>query len=241
MTSRGPRWTEDEARVLVAIFFNSRFSLGDDNRDECRLIADCFGRSPSSIDRQWRNIAALTAPQTNSHIGQLIEVAVHEFLDDPGSCKLIAVSIAERRSWPLRELILGEGIDDAFSEMPDEERSSRFRNRVAIGCSSIDYKIFPGGSHGFAVDNSVSIDSREDLLLKVTSVLSGSRSSEFVDMKCTRDEQTSEVLKLVENAPIRVSRLGRLTLYVSAKVRVGHENFRVSVWASESGGGINVE
>jgi hypothetical protein len=56
-------WSTDELRVLAAIYFNSSFSIGDDGRDECRSIADAIGRTPSSVDRQWRNLDAVVTSE----------------------------------------------------------------------------------------------------------------------------------------------------------------------------------
>lgn len=72
-------WTEDEVRVLAAIYFKANFSVGDDARDECRTIAACFGRTASAIDRQWRNMDAVAKNKTGLNIGNLVKETVTNF------------------------------------------------------------------------------------------------------------------------------------------------------------------
>ena len=75
---RNRNWSMTELRVLAAIYFSASFSAGDDAREECRMIADCFGRTPASVDRQWRNMQAVIVGKTNYNIGQLVRQAVQD-------------------------------------------------------------------------------------------------------------------------------------------------------------------
>ncbi len=65
----GKHWSMDGFRVLAAIYFNSNFSIGDDARSGCHLMADRFERDPASIGklhRRCRSLASamLAYPQT---------------------------------------------------------------------------------------------------------------------------------------------------------------------------------
>ena len=66
-------WTEGEIVVLCGIFSVSRFGVGDDENDECKRIATQFGRSPATIDRQWRNVKDYIAGYPTPKVGRKVK------------------------------------------------------------------------------------------------------------------------------------------------------------------------
>jgi hypothetical protein len=132
------------------------FSIGDDERIECRIIADAIGRSPSSVDRQWRNIAALLKGDTELHIGQLVRDVLQTHLDDPVAGRRLALRIAERNGWSLERLIqAGEATGGTAIASPSVTAAAR---QALIGAlEELDYCIFPSGSHGFGLTTAVTL------------------------------------------------------------------------------------
>jgi len=102
---KGPKWSRNEARVLVAIFDANDFSIGDDARPECRLIASELGRPPSSVDRQWRNVAKLLSGGQPEKIGRTVVDAVYWFQSDPNRARQMAPHICETEGWVLQTLL----------------------------------------------------------------------------------------------------------------------------------------
>lgn len=98
-------WSDEELDVLVAIFFSVEFSAGDDNRPENHAMALAMDRTPSAIDRQWRNIADLQKGVQTLHIGANVERALNRYLENPGGAKESARAIVERKQWDLRWLL----------------------------------------------------------------------------------------------------------------------------------------
>jgi hypothetical protein len=82
-------------RVLAAIYFNSSFSIGDDAREECQAIAESLSRSPASVDRQWRNMAAIVKGDRSYHVGGDVRRAVGDYLANPGGSKALALSVCD--------------------------------------------------------------------------------------------------------------------------------------------------
>lgn len=99
------RWTADELDVLVALFFANDFSIGDDARPECHLIADVLHRSPSAIDRQWRNVDDVCREKAALNVGKGVRHAVHVYLQHPRRARAYAQSVCDRRGWPLGDLL----------------------------------------------------------------------------------------------------------------------------------------
>jgi len=102
-----PRWTEQQSQVLAAIFFANDFGIGDDARPECQRIAAELGRSAASVDRQWRNIAAVVAGRDVTKVGQVIIDAVFWYQRDVQRALKVAEQVCARMEWHLQDLIRG--------------------------------------------------------------------------------------------------------------------------------------
>ena len=70
-------WTDEEITVLVTIYMNNDFSIGDDARPENHLIASSFGRKPGAIDRQWRNVKDVFCGKLTANVGRKIKETVY--------------------------------------------------------------------------------------------------------------------------------------------------------------------
>jgi hypothetical protein len=100
-------WTEGELTVLVVIYMNNSFSIGDDAREENHLIAESFGRRPSAVDRQWRNVKDIFEGTNSSNVGQKVKGAVYSYMEDPASCEKLARYYCTQNRWQLDELLSG--------------------------------------------------------------------------------------------------------------------------------------
>ena len=99
------RWTEEELTVLVAIYLSNDFSIGDDARPENQAMAHSFNRTPSAVDRQWRNLEDLRSGKEVLHVGENVRIALEKQLQDQHRWKLKAKEIDLRNSWNLSWLI----------------------------------------------------------------------------------------------------------------------------------------
>ena len=97
----GSLWTLDEAVYLVGVFFRSEFKAGDDSNPLCRELASALKRSPSSIDRQWRNIQDVRMGLSHSNVGRVITQATLEYVTNPRAGHKLATQAAARNQWPL--------------------------------------------------------------------------------------------------------------------------------------------
>jgi hypothetical protein len=215
-------------RILVAIFFNARFAIGDDAQEECQLIADCFGRTPGSVDRQWRNISAVCHRAKDVHIGRLISDCVREYLDDPAVSSQLAVGVLERRGWPLHELLERGEDSSAFTEITDMHLAEELRRRIRPLVDQIDYHIFPSGSHGFAVDV-VSSESSPPLRVRVSCVLAESGREGTVRPVSTREDVATSVGRLIQQVSVKTSKLGRLWIIYSGRTIIDQDRFNVVI------------
>ena len=100
-------WTEAELTVLVVIYMNNSFSIGDDAREENHLIANSFGRRPSAVDRQWRNVKDVFSGKNSSNVGQKVKAAVYSYREDPVTCERLAEYYCTQNRWQLEELLSG--------------------------------------------------------------------------------------------------------------------------------------
>lgn len=98
-------WVEAEVVVLCAIFTNVGFSAGDDERIECRRIAAAFGRSPGTIDRQWRNIKDYLAGMPCEKVGELVRIWSDTALSDPYVVSQLARYYCNRNGWKIDDLL----------------------------------------------------------------------------------------------------------------------------------------
>ena len=98
-------FTRAEVKVLVAIFFSQPFSRGDDEREECKIIAKEFKRSAGTIDRQWRNIRDFRDGRPSKKTGRLVKEAVEDWLTDPKQQMNLALYWCKKESWGLKQLM----------------------------------------------------------------------------------------------------------------------------------------
>ena len=204
------RWSEDEIRVLTAIFFQAGFSVGDDDRTECRVIADAFGRTPSSIDRQWRNIAAVRDERTHLNIGGLVKKAVRDYLDDPAAARALAISAAKKNCWQLYSLIM-----------------------LSLA-RQLEYKIFSSGSHGYLAEGRVSNVNGRSWDASIACTLSGSRATaSVVNMKATADEMLEAVQPGLNDLRVEQMPSGRLSASCIERRQISEEIFSVAIRVTE--------
>ena len=104
---RAPRrpWTNEEVVVLVAIYSSQSFSVGDDEKAECKNIAKAFGRSPGTIDRQWRNIKNCLEGKPVKKVGVLVKETAENMRRDPKKIRKMAKYYCDHNSWYLDDLI----------------------------------------------------------------------------------------------------------------------------------------
>ena len=102
-------WSDDELTVLLGIFISRGFSLGDDSQDSCRAIANQLGRSPSAVDRQWRNLKhhlfRLDLYGVNNNIGTNVMTVVDRYRCDLGTLRREALDLMDAHGWHLRRFI----------------------------------------------------------------------------------------------------------------------------------------
>lgn len=233
----GREWSVDELRVLSAIFFNSSFSIGDDARDECRAIADSLGRSPASVDRQWRNMAAIVREKPGYNVGMQVRRAVAEYLSNPAGHRQVAVTICDRHGWPLKSYITGEAgeLRPAITSSGEHELSDDVRGGLRRLCDFLAFKVFSSGSQGFFGQGKVPVKTRARYQGQISAVLIGSKSDLLVTVKATRDEIAWAIHTVIDRIEAKTFRTGRVGFYGSGRVRVGTENYQVSVQAVQIG------
>ncbi len=100
-------YLEKELVVLCAVFSSNNFSMGDDDKDECKRIAQCFERTPGTIDMQWRNIKNYLAGKSTKKIGSAVKYWADRMLENPTLVKNLAIHYCEKENWGLKDLIDG--------------------------------------------------------------------------------------------------------------------------------------
>jgi hypothetical protein len=232
MSSRKP-WSREEAQVLVAIYFASNFSSGDDEHDECRIIADSFGRTPASIDRQWRNIAAVLQEHTDLHIGKLIYDTASEFLADPASAREAALRVANSRAWPVTSLIKKGQLDNNSQLQPGNvEIEAKLKVRLSNLIDHLEYKIFASGAHGYHFSERFEVASRH-FSLSISCTLQEQQKDFTVDVKATSAEVSPHVIKLIQDCPVKQFPSGRIGIFLTSKINIKSEQFLVSAQVTE--------
>ena len=228
------RWSEDEIRVLTAIFFQAGFSVGDDDRTECRVIADAFGRTPSSIDRQWRNIAAVRDERTHLNIGGLVKKAVRDYLDDPAAARALAISAAKKNCGQLYSLIIQGATQAVVSAADDQETIAFIRTSLLSLARQLEYKIFSSGSHGYLAEGRVSNVNGRSWDASIACTLSGSRATaSVVNMKATADEMLEAVQPGLNDLRVEQMPSGRLSASCIERRQISEEIFSVAIRVTE--------
>lgn len=221
------RWSTDELNVLTAIFMVGKFSIGDDERIECRIIADALGRSPSSVDRQWRNIAALLKGDTELHIGSLVRDVLQAHLDDPLANRRLALAIAERKGWKLQELIRA---GEASERVPPASSADTKAIRDALRgqLEQLDYCIFPSGSHGFALSADVTLAGSRRHRCYVSCTLLAAESIAQPALTTVARMKT-ELRSMVEQVRVFQLPSGGLSVADHSRLEVAKERFAVVI------------
>jgi hypothetical protein len=224
-------WEEDELIVLVAIFFNANFSVGDDARDECRTIADCFGRSAAAIDRQWRNIDAVLKQKVGLNIGKGVYEAARAFTSNPAQYTRLAIKICEDNGWPLVDLIK-EGRQASTNKPVAHEPQQGLSDILVRFASGMTFKFFPSGSEGFYREGEVIFD-RRIYQLKVSAVAVRS-PKEPAGAVCSKISDVADAIRgVAHKVEQTVFGSGRTGFHGMGRILVGKERFQVSVRAEE--------
>jgi hypothetical protein len=103
--SKRERWSDDELTVLVAIYLCNDFSIGDDARPENHAMAEALSRSPSAVDRQWRNLEDLRSGKEVLHVGDNVRQALESQLDAPLDGRLRARRVIDANGWGIGWLL----------------------------------------------------------------------------------------------------------------------------------------
>lgn len=226
-------WTIDELRVLAAVFFNSRFSIGDDERDECRAMADCFGRTPASVDRQWRNMAAVVKGDDGYNVGALVKRAVADYLTNPTGSKAIAISVCRQHDWPLESLVM-EGVHEPLVETAPSGLLAEIQRGLRHLVQGLEFKMFSSGSQGFYRQGKIQVGTGR-YQAQVTAVLIGSKHDMTVTANAPREELAYAIMPLIETVQAKTFRTGRVGFYSSGKAAVDQERYQVSLQAVRIG------
>lgn len=223
-------WTTDELRVLVSIYFNQSFSIGDDATDECKAIADAFGRTPSAVDRQWRNFDALCRGKTNFNIGKLVKQALDDYVSNPQGVTGVAIDTCNRNGWPLGELIEAKKPVMAVDSLTSDELTE-IRKDFFYLLDHLEFKVFSSGSQGFYCQGKIKTAAGNRFQAQVTAVLIGSKENLTLEVKTSRDEAVSEINRSLEHLKPKSFKTGRTGYYGNAKFRVGDERFQLGMQA----------
>jgi hypothetical protein len=203
------------------------FSIGDDERIECRIIADALGRSPSSVDRQWRNIAALLKGDTQLHIGKMVREVLEAHLDDPIAGRRLALRVAERNRWPLARLIqAGEATEDTTVAKPSDTVAAR--RALLEGLEELDYSIFPSGSHGFGLTTAVTLPDARRCRCYVSCTLISQEVSGCAAF-ATVDRVKRALRSVVERVKVLSLPSGGLSVVHHSRLEIARERFSVVI------------
>lgn len=235
MTEGTPRvaWTQEEARVLVAIFFGASFSIGDDARDECRAIADAFGRTPSSVDRQWRNVQAVVNGNTAYNIGKIIKSSVSEYLDNPKAMKQIAMHISEKFKWDLEDLIgsgqIANGLVSEVSRRDDPPPDHQLMSGLNRVLDVMSAKRYTSGALGFFAQGKVQDETGAQYQAQFSVVLIGSKHMESPNMLARTDDAVAAVKEKLGRLQPKRFASGRTGYFGSSKFEIAQERFQVTM------------
>ena len=234
---RNRQWSIYEARVLAAIYFTSNFSIGDDARDECRAIADSFGRTPASIDRQWRNLDAVargTAAKLN--VGEVIKQAARDYLANPVASRKLALLHCEELDWPLKDLVSGSGESRPLVDLANDGEEDVLKRLMIAFCDRLEFKLFSSGSQGFYRQGKLVVDTGRRFQSQVTAVLIGSKNNPLAKVDASSEELSFALRPIIDAIEPKVFRTGRVGFYASGKATVGQERFQVAIQAVEISG-----
>lgn len=226
-------WQLDEARVLAAIYFNSDFSIGDDNRQECRVIADALRRSPGSVDRQWRNLHAVVTRNVGAHIGKAVKDAVSEYLNNPLAARRLALDIVERHRWPLADLVSGERI--FLRPLETQNLPPALLEALNGLAARIRPKMFRTGSQGYFAQGKVEVPDRQRFQAQLSAIQIGSKATPDLPLAGSSDEAAFAIRGLFPTLTAKSFRTGRTGFYTQSKVAIATQRFQVAIQVVQIG------
>ena len=222
----------DDLRVLTAIYFNSDFSIGDDAHVGCRLMADCFERDPPSIDRQWRNIAAIAKGNRGYNAGQLVKDAVLDYLNLPTGSKEVARSIAEDNGWEIDDLITGNWQPEeelADQATPAATPLGQLSEGLSNMCGELNERRFKTGSQGFFAHGKIQVNADVRYQSQITVVLIGSKKDPNMKVLATSKEVASAIRSILGELEKRTFKTGSTGFTWAGKVMANSQKFWVNV------------
>ena len=222
-------WTEDEVRVLAAIYFKANFSVGDDARDECRTIAACFGRTASAIDRQWRNLDAVAKNKTGLNIGNLVKETVTNFLTHPAAYRQLALHICDEKAWPLVDLII-EGHQSASNKPLPQEIDENIGKLLQRFAQNLEFKLFPAGSQGFTRQGDIEYDG-DRYQVQISAVAVGTKENPSKLVRSKPEDLAGAMSVIMAKVEKRIFGTGRRGFYGAGRATVNGETFQVTVRA----------
>lgn len=224
-------WSIDELRVLTVIYFNQEFAVGDDARDECRALADCFGRTPSAIDRQWRNLDAIFNGKTNFNVGRLVKSSLDDYLANPAGVRRIALDVCRERKWPLADLVTGNKSAQLESVPRSLSEADQMTKEFFFLLDHLQYKLFSSGSQGYYVQGKLKLPNGIRYQAQATATLIGSKNDLTVNLVATRDQMIGLLTEKLALLQPKTFRTGRVGYYGNLKLQVGAEKFQVALMA----------
>ena len=102
---RQGNFTEAEIVVLCGVYSVMDFSAGDDEQSECKRIATELGRSPGTIDRQWRNIKDYLAGFPSLKTGLEVKRWTDVMVQDPRLVQSLAIYYCTEWNWNLADFL----------------------------------------------------------------------------------------------------------------------------------------
>lgn len=228
------QWSEEELIVLAAIYNSSNFSVGDDAQDECRTIADCFGRTPSAIDRQWRNMDAVVKSKIGFNIGKLVATTALQYIYNPAAHKKIAIAICQANEWPLEDLIV-DGHQRKENKPTIQMLEPGVRTALKAFCDGVEFKVFSSGSQGFERIDTAEFDGAR-YRVTVNAVVSESKSNKEVHVSTSPQAMAKALRDFVDGVRPTTLATGRIGYYGKGHVSLDGHIFQVSVRAVQTGG-----
>lgn len=219
---------------MVSIYFAQDFAIGDDARDECRALGDCFGRTPSAIDRQWRNLDAVYHGKHNFNVGKLVKQTLEDYLANPAGVKKIALDYCDTFGWPVKELILSQVQNLPVPRKASQvSESSEVKREFFLLLEHLQYKLFSSGSQGYYVQGKLSLRGGKKFQAQATAILIGSKANLAVSIHATRAQMVAEMESKLDFLKPKNFSTGRVGYYGNLKIQIGSERFQVAIMAVE--------
>lgn len=224
-------WSDDELVVLAVIFLRADFSIGDDARGECMTIADCFGRTPSAVDRQWRNMSAAIDGKAGVNMGRLVRDTVRKVAANPAGYQELALHICESHGWPLEDLVR-DGALRAANRPKTADRDPAAIECFAQCCDELEFTLFPSGAQGFVLDKSVAV-ADDVFTLRVSAVARGSHRGSNIMISTRIPDIAASVRNVVRTVPAIEFPSGRIGYSGSMATEIDDICYDVTIRAQQ--------